>query len=311
MMGGITAPAAMPAALLARLPDGGVLLRPDTGEYFRLDPLAAEVAAAWIAGADPLAVLVHAGATREQASDDLRRLSAIFDSHTARRRNPVHSRPEHGGHLLCWQGAPFAWVAPGEIEHRGLLERDHAVRLAVPHALALLGVRLVHGSAVAEGARARLFVGPSGAGKTTLARRSGRPVVAEDLILIEDSDRGLEVIDGAERAIHGWIHRGGRRFDSADLADLRSGSRLPIAALHLIDAGRRGPLAHQRLGPADGLIELLGNAFAELATPQVDRFALDVNADLARRAPIWRTTIPHGLAEVTEALASTEGWPGA
>ena len=70
--------------------------------------------------------------------------------------------------------------SPAVLEHR-------IVATAVPLLASEMGDAVLHASAVVGGDGAVLFCGPSGRGKSTLARASGLPVLAEDgAVLVSD-----------------------------------------------------------------------------------------------------------------------------
>ncbi len=78
------------------------------------------------------------------------------------------------------------WVAteePGTFH--GAIE--NFLRVLAAHVLVLEGGVLLHSASVVSSAGAHLFVGPSGAGKTTISRAAcanGRPVVSDDLNVV-------------------------------------------------------------------------------------------------------------------------------
>lgn len=70
---------------------------------------------------------------------------------------------------------------------------ENLLRILAAYALVARGGALVHGAGVAQGARARVFFGVSGAGKTTLsrlARDAGRRILSDDMVaLVPEGDR--------------------------------------------------------------------------------------------------------------------------
>jgi hypothetical protein len=64
---------------------------------------------------------------------------------------------------------------------------ENVLRILVAHALVARGGVLLHAAGVAEGDRARVFFGVSGAGKTTLSRlaqEEGRRILSDDMVAL-------------------------------------------------------------------------------------------------------------------------------
>jgi hypothetical protein len=153
------------------------------------------------------------------------------------------------------------------------------------HRLARSGGLLLHacGAVIREGeergrARAVLFSGPSGAGKTTIARllqhHAGAEILSDDRIVIRPSAEGFRA--------HGTPWHGDAPLSRADSA--------PLAGIHLI---HHAPQVEPRmLGGAAGAASVLGNAFAPLHDPVSAEAALELAARLAAEVPILRLGFP-------------------
>lgn len=88
---------------------------------------------------------------------------------------------------------------------------ENFLRVLVAHAVLLEGGVLLHSAAVVEERRARLFVGHSGAGKSTvagLALASGRKVVSDDLNVVLPSADGFALTGSPFHGDVGDRHEG-------------------------------------------------------------------------------------------------------
>ena len=89
-------------------------------------------------------------------------------------------RAARGDFACAWRGAR------GKLTCRNSpYSLDACLRVVLSAALLCRGGMLVHAAAVRINGAARLFIGPSGAGKTTIARRVGRcPVLSDEIVAI-------------------------------------------------------------------------------------------------------------------------------
>jgi hypothetical protein len=293
---------------LAALGHGGLVLDRRTGAFWQLD------GAAW-AVAESLA----AGATDEEAARaarapaalvrDVRALADAPDAPPG--DNPVSFRHDSEGHVLCWDAEPVVRVGPGGAWLAAEARVGDPVaqaRLALPDALVLRGVSVLHAASVRLPSGVEAFLGSSGAGKTTLAHAlvdAGCPLVSEDLLLV----RELACPTRGEYRLRAWCERAGPRLASgeravlseADVAELFAGPSAPLAALHVLAPRHLGPdLVRERLPAPEAVAALLGNALAELGTPEVWERVWREAIALASHVPVYATSAPEGL----EALAA-------
>lgn len=194
----------------------------------------------------------------------------------------------------------------------------------LPLAALLAGFECLHASAVAVAGQAVLLLGPSGAGKTSVALQMavrGEGLITDDVSAIE------------ERGRVAFVHMGARlaSVDARELARLVS----PLSALGTQDGevrvltesahARGGPwrvgavyilsrraeatrleIAEPALGPAAALLGATFNAFhrdrARLETQ------LDVTSAIADSAPVLEVSAPLGLGAEEVAIAISEAF---
>jgi hypothetical protein len=314
----------------AALGDGGVVLDRATGTFHKLNASAAALLAGVDEADDAVAARLGVGADRVRADraaliDALvtaegwtaahglvaRASNAGFPFAAAAPSDPASGAPSLGNppygqisgapphtpavaaaFALVWDGVPIATVsADGRTIDAvgGPVER----RIAVPHALALRGIAVLHASAVLTDRGIVAFVGPGGIGKTTLARAIGG-VIAEDLLVIRDTAARMD----AEFLIDAWA-------DGTDTAfELEDGPAAPVAAIHLVEGRAGREFRSERLDPRDAAGRLLTNAFAEIGTPAVWDVAFACAVKLAGAVPVFDTTLPDGLEGLEGALAA-------
>lgn len=153
------------------------------------------------------------------------------------------------------------------------------------HRLARSGGLLLHacgavlrGPTGDETPRAALFSGPSGAGKTTIARllehHAGAEILSDDRIVIRPAEVGFRA--------HGTPWHGDAPLSRAESA--------PLAAIHLIH--HAAEVDPRLLSGVAGAAAVLGNAFAPLHDAVSAEAALDLGARLAAGVPIVRLGFP-------------------
>jgi hypothetical protein len=277
---------------LATIADEGVVVDLESGEIHR-------VAGAAVAIAE---VLARGGSQREAASELVRRFdvdasAALRDvrgvvaslSRRRRRREPWLVFRRRGGAYV---------VSDLSIASSGVVSRASIdvplLRLAAPHALALSGIDVLHASAIEVNGAVIAFVGPSGAGKTTMARLSRAPIVSRDLVV---QSRGRVVLAGESR-IASWSRRRGHEIVPPTFVSERT---LPLAAIFVVERG--GAFEVVPLRGAEAIEVLFRNAFVEVPDPGVWSRALENARAIAARAIVSRMRVPEGLGALEQALS--------
>lgn len=124
---------------------------------------------------------------------------------------------------------------------------ENYFRVVVAYRLLELGGVLLHSSAAVSRGRAHLFLGPSGAGKTTAARQSratGREVLSDDINALRADNRGAVVVEKLP-------------FAGEMAQEPTPRQSFPLASLHRL---KKGGHDRQPLRPAQILALLLGCA---------------------------------------------------
>jgi hypothetical protein len=200
------------------------------------------------------------------------------------------------------------------------LLRHFLIDQVVPLMLSLDAL-VLHASSVITGGGTAVFVGPGGAGKSTLAlalARAGCAMVSDDgLLLRQETDRVLGT--PAYAGVRLWE-------DSAAALGADAGSSVagasankncyretpafasdapPLAGIHVVDPRPSPGVTFDRLSGADAVIEIVRQTY---------RLALDDGAALARqlddivaltrRVPVWRLSFPRALADLAPLAAS-------
>lgn len=202
------------------------------------------------------------------------------------------SGPEHGAHLLSADGRQLRCApegCPDDAWQRLLIAQ------VLPFAALLHGLEVFHASAVARRGEAVALLGPSGAGKTSVALelcRLGADFIADDVLALEVRDGELLVHPGTQ--IAGLDHAEARRLEGAgepqreEVVAVNERERLlrmrgaaepaPLAALFILDRRSDGPPS-PRFEPVGDAQPLLGATFNfVLATPERLRGLLEVCA---------------------------------
>lgn len=289
----------------------GVLVDLVTGEIYRVDgsglvACRALAQGAGVAGA-AAALTQHFAVSSAQAMLDVQVLLASFA--TAARR-PQHARPiafrvaGDGFDMFVERRRRLHIVrATGRVEASG--RNRSLLRFVAPHVLALHGHTVLHASAVRIGRKLVAFMGPSGVGKTTIAkvlRSGGARLVSRDLVVMVDARRAL--VDG-ESAIVAWSRRRARIIDARPV-DLASGgpSNL-LGAIFVVERGTPGStLRIDELHGAAAIAALLENAFVELPDRHVWASALASCAAIAAQGLVRRARVPEGRADLRRELTA-------
>jgi hypothetical protein len=143
------------------------------------------------------------------------------------------------------------------------------------HRILREGGLLVHACGVVRGRRGLVFTGPSGAGKTTiarlLARHAGARVLSDDRVVLRPGPAGRFRIFGTP-----WHGDGA-------LSEAGSATLAAVHAIHHAPEVRPEPLAGAAAAAA-----LLANAFVPAHDPIGAAAALDLAAALVERTPVLR-----------------------
>lgn len=158
------------------------------------------------------------------------------------------------------------------------------------HRLAREGGVMLHACGVHRGDRALLFSGPSGAGKTTIARRM---LGAGDVRVLSD-DRVVVRTEGACFRAFGTPWHGD--------APLSSDSSAELAGIHLIH--QSAALEVRPLAGAEAAARLLGNAFVPVQDPRAVARTLALAERIVQRVPVARLGCPNDASVVPWAWRS-------
>lgn len=190
--------------------------------------------------------------------------------------------------------------------------RGHRLVLgrALPIAAVLQGIEAFHASAVGLEGRAVAFIGPSGAGKTSLvvalALRGGS-FVTDDVLALESHGDELRAHPGAavasiRRADEEHMPEAERkrlghvieRGDKVHYSVRREEASLPLELMYFVARGG-ARTAFEEISPPDPRLLLASTFVFEVRTPERMVNQLDLCARLARRARMFRLVIPESL----------------
>jgi hypothetical protein len=311
-----------------RFEDGAVVLDRETGRFFRASAVAARIAEALARGLGVEEIVAELAARFEVRPDrveaDVQALVATLDRPVARTAaNAVSFRASAQGLWMSVAGREVARLSPdGRAidrlgDHDGAGDREQAralVRLALPHALTLQGVTVLHASAVHVERVVHAFSGPSGAGKTTLAAAlvaAGAAAESEDLVVLVPDAPSPTVACGAEAWLRAWVdtHAGDTSLEVPTLGALAAWrSRAPLGRVAFLEARHADArFAATPLERGDVCARLLANAFAETERPDVFDACLRGAATIARAVSGVGLRVPGGL-EALEAAACRDGY---
>jgi len=312
---------------LVTLGDEGVLLDVRSGVFLALNRTATLVWQAHLAGdsEDQVAGMLSEtfGLPAFRAARDVRR-ALDLDGQVVPEVpvDPCSYRAIGDGYALFWKDEPMLAVDTAGLRLRLLpqalvCEADalQYVRLMSPKLCSLQGLPVLHASAVADqGNAAIVFVGPSGAGKTTTAElfaEQGCRLVARDkLVLSFDGNRPLAIVD-SEARLEAWsektaraLARGQHECDCRELLDLAGGSRAPIAEVLFLAAERRAgsEIETHRLAPGKVMAGLFQGLFLGSPQPAPLRRHLEYAQTVAKHVPASEATVPDGRARLVAAV---------
>ena len=185
--------------------------------------------------------------------------------------------------------------------------------------LRLDGITAIHASVVEFDRRAVAFLGPAGAGKSTIAAacvRSGHAVLSDDLLVLDPGADEPCAMSGYSR-IRLWPDSARAAFGSADelprlaegwekrYAQLEPGigycaGRRPLAAIYVLGERRLDEPSAEvaSMSRSDALKSLLANCYsARLPGPEERRREFEVVAELIDRVPV-RSLSPGGWSSL-------------
>lgn len=180
----------------------------------------------------------------------------------------------------------------------------------LPWAALLRGYEPFHASAVAFDGRAVAFVGPTGAGKTSLAIQlaaRGAEFVTDDVLSVDERDgvllahpgAGIASIREAERdLIPGatWSRLGTvlGHSEKTYMAVPRAERPLPLSAVYFLAGGDGPPI--EPIATLDPRLLLASSFVISVQTAARLRNQLEVCAALARGVPLFRLRVAPGIA---------------
>ena len=196
--------------------------------------------------------------------------------------------PRYGRHLLCPEGRQICCSAHGEWQR-------FLIAQVLPFAALLHGIEVLHASAVVLEGQAIALLGPSGAGKTSVAMalcHQKALFLADDVVALQPAGEQLLVHPGTPLA--GLDHAEAERLASTGrplgrqvlavnereqlLRMSGADGPVPLAALFFLDRRIDGP-PHPRFEPVPDAGPLLGCTFnSVLRTPRRLRGLLEVCA---------------------------------
>jgi hypothetical protein len=197
---------------------------------------------------------------------------------------------EDGAEVLCAppDDEPWSW-------QRFLVGR------ILPWAAVLRGREVLHASAVTLDGRALAFVGPTGAGKSSLAIelvRGGAGFLTDDVLALERSGDDILAHPGAAivslrdeppAGLGEVLGHSGKTYLALD----REPAPVPLAALCFVSRAD-GPVV-ERIERPDARL-LLGATFNQsIRTPARMRRQLELCADLASSVPMFRLRVAAGI----------------
>lgn len=309
--------------------DGAVLIDLDTGESLQLNLTAAFTYRHMVRGApvDEIATLFAAqfGLAKDQALADVSHFMASpflpRVNEPEQRTSPFRYIASDGVLAVVQDDTPLLYVDPSgrslSLATAVTQTVRAAVAWAVPKLLILQGHPVLHASAVSINGRAIAFSGPSGAGKTTMARAfatAGAALLAEDFFVVR--------LDGAHRAIgitalekgsNAWIDRAlsglgkGGRIVSDAIFTPEEGAVVPLTQLNFLDARRRtGKTLHRaRIGPTAAAGGILRNLFWASVDEVGYRRGLNWATEISNSVECYKVTSP---ADVTGVLSAAKSY---
>ena len=158
---------------------------------------------------------------------------------------------------------------------------DSVLRIVHTLALARQGGFLLHAASAVRDARAFLFTGRSGAGKTTIAR-----LAPPDVTLLTDEISYVRKAEGRPGTPAGYVAYG-TPF-TGELAKLGENVNAPIAALYLLAQGPENRI--EPVSEAEASRALLGNILFFAKDPELAEMVFQSACEFVARVPVSRLT---------------------
>jgi hypothetical protein len=227
---------------------------------------------------------------------------------------------------LTYTGTDIAFVLSQQGTHIWIINPDatHSEARAIPYLLGpvlgfvlrLRGVVSLHASAVVVDGQAVAFMGPVGAGKSTLAAlfaAHGCPVITDDVLPLLHRGNAwwvqpgyprlrlwppsLKAVnrkpDGLPPVVPGWDKR------YLDLDTAFHPRPLPLARVYILVDWQPAPHLAPRLeraGPQKALFDLMPHTYTNYLLDRVmQAHEFSVLSDLAQSVPVYRVTAPNEL----------------
>lgn len=318
--------AAFDASAFDALPvnGGGVAIHRDSGSVFALNESAYLTLDAAISGAAPGQALVHRYGITPEAAEQIAEQVALQLCAIDQFVTPEECFVEIDG--IHQFEDTNGWIGRVQLTSEGIkfsVDLDRAnkpaerIQSMMPRALALLGVDVLHGSAVRTEDSLHAFVGESGAGKTTFAIRSASLIgdlVAEDKVVLSPGDKVVNALVAGEQILRNradelalaCLRHGEGLLPSTFRESLLNGASLPVATVSelSIERRRRGgalevaPLAHP------GAVAMITPHLFGLPGSANLRYRVFTANRLSTRCRVGLLFVPDGLEELSAALAA-------
>lgn len=222
------------------------------------------------------------------------------------------------GNELLYMNTGARTIRLARNTHRAPENLVELIAPCAPRLADLLGIHVIHASAVAVAKGAWLFCGDSGAGKTTIARAlgmAGAIAISEDKVVLEKNARGEIVVrEDGERTIRDWIGEAADRLRSAptepvsfsQLGDARAGAHREVRRVDFLDAQKRYPgsvFIETQVSASEACVRLVQACFVG----SHDRTRWLAHVEMARgilRHPVCELACPEGLASIQSAATS-------